>query len=225
MKILLIEDEIKVVSSLCKGLSENGFLVEYAYNGNDGYAKILQNDYDIIITDIIMPGMNGFDLVQKSRSLGIKTPIIMITALGDTEDKITGLEVGADDYIVKPFEFNELLARIRALSRRNNELKSNKGILRFEDLEINTNNLEVKRQGQLIELTPKEFALIEYFLLNQGRVISKTEIAEKVWDINFKTQTNVIEVYVSYLRNKIDKPFNNKLIHTLFGSGYILKKD
>ncbi|GAA5219501.1 response regulator [Membranihabitans marinus] len=225
MKILLIEDEEKVVKSLSKGLSENGFTVDFSTNGEEGFFKTQENDYHLIITDVIMPGMNGVDLVKKIRDLDLKTPILMITALGEIDDKIIGLESGADDYLVKPFEFRELLARIRALIRRSNELKSNNGILRFEDLEVNTSTLEVKRLDKIIDLTPKEFALIEYFLNNTGRVISKTEIAEKVWDINFETNTNVIEVYVSYLRNKIDKPFPSRLIHTVFGSGYILKKE
>lgn len=224
-KILLIEDEVKVVQSLTKGLSEHGFSVDAVLNGMEGYIKIHHNHYDLIITDVIMPGIEGIELVKKARSLNIKTPILMITALGETDDKITGFESGADDYLVKPFEFRELLARIKALIRRSNELNSDHEILRFEDLEINTTTLQAKRQNKILDLTPKEFALIEYFLKNPGRVISKTEIAEKVWDINFEIQTNVIEVYVSYLRNKIDKPFSTKLIHTLFGAGYILRMD
>lgn len=225
MKVLLIEDEVKLVQSLKRGLSENDITVEYSYDGLAGYIMAEQGDYDVIVTDIIMPGIDGLELVKKLRNQIIKTPILMITALGDIDEKVTGLDAGADDYLVKPFAFKELLARIKALYRRsqNNEMKNE--ILRFEDLELNLDSREVWRDGQIIDLTPKEFALMEYFMRHQGRVISKTEIAEKVWDINFETNTNVIEVYISYLRNKVDKPFSKKLIHTLFGSGYILRSD
>lgn len=225
IKVLLIEDEVKLVQSLKRGLSENDISVDFSSDGLAGYTMAEQGDYDVIITDIIMPGIDGMELVKKLRNQIIKTPILMITALGDIDDKVNGLDAGADDYLVKPFAFKELLARIKALYRRsqNNEMKNE--ILRFEDLELNLERREAWRDGQNIDLTPKEFALMEYFMRHQGRVISKTEIAEKVWDINFETNTNVIEVYISYLRNKVDKPFSKKLIHTLFGSGYILRSD
>jgi len=225
IKVLLIEDEVKLVQSLKRGLSENDISVDFSSDGLAGYTMAEQGDYDVIITDIIMPGIDGMELVKKLRNQIIKTPILMITALGDIDDKVNGLDAGADDYLVKPFAFKELLARIKALYRRsqNNEMKNE--ILRFEDLELNLERREAWRDGQNIDLTPKEFALMEYFMRHQGRVISKTEIAEKVWDINFDTNTNVIEVYISYLRNKVDKPFSKKLIHTLFGSGYILRSD
>lgn len=225
IKVLLIEDEVKLVQSLKRGLSENDISVDFSSDGLAGYTMAEQGDYDVIITDIIMPGIDGMELVKKLRNQIIKTPILMITALGDIDDKVNGLDAGADDYLVKPFAFKELLARIKALYRRsqNNEMKNE--ILRFEDLELNLERREAWRDGQNIDLTPKEFALMEYFMRHQGRVISKTEIAEKVWDINFETNTNVIEVYISYLRNKVDKPFSKKLIHTLFGSGYVLRSD
>jgi two-component system, OmpR family, copper resistance phosphate regulon response regulator CusR len=224
MKVLLIEDEIKAVQSLRKGLVENQIAVDFAYDGYMGRLLAERGRYDVIISDVVMPHLNGFELVKQLRHLGIYTPVILLTALGTTDDKVEGLEAGADDYLVKPFEFKELLARIRVLMRRNKDTSYPKSVLAFADVEMNLDNKEFTRAGRKIDLTPKEFALMEYFIRHQGRVISKTEIAEKVWDINFETSTNVIEVYINYLRNKMDKPFEKKLIHTQFGVGYILKE-
>ncbi|MEO6131543.1 MAG: response regulator transcription factor [Saprospiraceae bacterium] len=223
MKILLIEDEEKAVKALKKGLNEHNIDVDFALNGSRGIELAELNEYDVIISDIIVPGVNGFDLTKNLRSKGIKTPVILLTALNATDDKVLGLEVGADDYLTKPYEFKELLARLKALSRRGKEIPPPKLILTFGDSEMNLTGKEFIRDGKKIELTPKEFALMEYFIRNQGRVISKTEIAEKVWDINFETTSNVVEVYVNYLRNKVDKPFEKKIIHTVFGVGYVLK--
>ena len=225
MKVLLIEDEVKAVTSLTKGLKENQIDVDFAYDGTMGRKLAETNQYDVIISDVIVPGMNGFELTRELRSRGITTPVLLLTALSATDDKVSGLEVGADDYLTKPYEFKELLARIRALSRRGKEPQVPKLLLHFADVEMNLSTKEVFRDGRKVELTPKEFALMEYFIRHQGRAISKVEIAEKVWDINFETTSNVVEVYVNYLRNKIDKPFERKLIHTVFGVGYILKDD
>jgi len=225
MKILLIEDEEKAVKSLKKGLNEHNIDVDFALDGNTGYEMAENNEYDVIISDVIMPGKNGFDLTNHLRSKGIKTPVLLLTALNATDDKVMGLEVGADDYLTKPYEFKELLARLKALSRRSKEIPPPKMILTFGDTEMNLTGKEFIREGKKIELTPKEFALMEYFIRHQGRVISKAEIAEKVWDINFETTSNVVEVYVNYLRNKVDKPFEKKLIHTVFGVGYVLKDE
>ena len=225
MKILLIEDEKKAVQSLVKGLNEHQIEVDFAMDGNSGCHMALNNKYDVIISDIIVPGMNGFELTQVLRSKSINTPVLLLTALNATDDKVSGLEAGADDYLTKPYEFKELLARVKALSRRGKDSSLVKSILSFAGIEMNLLAKEFFRDGTKIELTPKEFSLMEYFILNQGRAISKVEIAEKVWDIYFETSSNVVEVYVNYLRNKMDKPFQRKLIHTVFGVGYILKEE
>jgi two-component system, OmpR family, copper resistance phosphate regulon response regulator CusR len=225
MKILLIEDEVKTVQSLKKGLEEHQMAVDFAYDGQSGQELAVSGNYDVIVSDVVMPKLTGFELVKNLRQSGVETPILLLTAMGSTDDKVTGFEAGADDYLVKPFEFKELLMRIRALARRGKEGITPKTILSFADLEMNLDAKTCHRNGKKIELTPKEFALMEYLIRNQGRVVSKTEIADKVWDINFDTGTNVIEVYVSYLRNKLDRPFDKKLIHTMFGLGYVLKEE
>lgn len=225
MKVLVIEDEVKAIQSLTKGLTEHQIEVDFALDGNTGSDLALRNEYDVIISDVIMPGINGFDLTQILRAKGILTPVLLLTALNATDDKVSGLEAGADDYLTKPYEFKELLARIKALSRRAKEGAGQRSSLNFADVEMNLLTKELTRHGKRIDLTPKEFALMEYFIRNQGRTVSKAEIAEKVWDINFETTSNVVEVYVNYLRNKIDKPFPKKLIHTVFGQGYILREE
>jgi len=225
MKVLLIEDEEKVVKSLRKGLTEHQIEVDFALEGISGLQLAEANDYDVIVSDIIIPGLNGTELTRQLRAKGIHTPVLMLTAMTSTDDKVEGLEAGADDYMTKPFEFKELLARIKALSRRGKDSVIPKQILSFDGIEMNLTAREIYRDGVKVELTPKEFALMEYFIRHQGRAISKSEIAEKVWDINFETSSNVVEVYVNYLRNKIDKPFGAKLIHTVFGQGYILKQE
>ena len=225
MKILLIEDEVKAVKSLTKGLNEHQIEVDFAYDGDTGSTLAQANHYDVIISDIIVPGLNGFDLTRFLREKGVTTPVLLLTALGSTDDKVLGLEVGADDYLTKPYEFKELLARIKALSRRSKEPPAPRIMLITGGTEMNLTTKELYRDGKKIELTPKEFALMEYFIRHKGRVISKAEIAEKVWDIDFETTSNVVEVYVNYLRNKVDKPFERKLIHTVFGVGYILKDE
>lgn len=223
MRILLIEDEFKTLQSLRQGLEEHGWTVNTAIDGLLGLRLAVQSDYDVIVSDITMPGMTGLELCRQIRQQGLTTPILLLTALSDTDDKVIGLDAGADDYLAKPFELKELLARIKALSRRNASTIKTENILRFSDLEQDLDAKTVRRSGQEIMLTPREFALLEFFLRNPGKVLSKTEIAEKVWDVDFDTGTNVIEVYVNYLRNKVDKGFESKLIHTQFGQGYVLK--
>lgn len=224
MKVLLIEDEPKTASSIKAFLDENGIQTDLSLNAADGLKKIDRQAFDVIVTDVIMPDMDGIKLSQVLRSKQIKTPILMISALDETEDKISGLDAGADDYLAKPFDLKELLARISALHRRSNLSNLSSEKLNYEDLEINIATLEVTRAGKKIILTPKEFSLLEYLLRNQGRVIPKLEILEKVWNLGVEINTNVIEVYVNYLRKKIDKEFTDKLIHTHFGIGYYIKK-
>jgi len=223
MKLLLIEDEPKTVQSLKQGLEENGYEVDIAYDGLIGKQLAKKGGYQLIISDIIIPGINGIELCREIRHWGDETPILMLTALGSTDDKVTGLDAGADDYLVKPFEFKELLARVRALTKRGSTISQTAQILRFADLEVSMDAKTVHRSGNKINLTAREFNLLVYLIRNQGRVISKVEIAEQVWDIGFDTGTNVIEVYVNYLRKKIDKDYPVKLIHTQFGMGYVLK--
>ncbi len=223
MKLLLIEDEPKTVQSIKQGLEENGYEVDIAYDGLIGKQLARSNNYNLIISDIIIPGINGIELCRELRKSGDETPVLMLTALSTTDDKVTGLDAGADDYLVKPFEFKELLARVRALTKRGSHVSQTAQILKFADLEISMDAKTVHRAGNKINLTAREFNLLVYLIRNQGRVVSKVEIAEQVWDIGFDTGTNVIEVYVNYLRKKIDKEYPVKLIHTQFGMGYVLK--
>lgn len=223
MRILVVEDEPKVASFVKLGLEENGFFADIAFDGSIGLRMFESGSYDLVILDINLPYKNGIELCKEIRNSNQEIPILMLTALGTTEDKLLGFDSGADDYLVKPFEFRELLARIRVLLKRISMAETGGNILKFLDLEMNLNTYEVTRDSKLIELTQKEFALLEYLLRNKGRVVSRVDIAEKVWDITFDTGTNVIDVYVNFLRKKIDKDFPQKLIHTQTGVGYILK--
>lgn len=225
MTILIIEDDLRVAELLKRGLHEHGFAPTLAYDGISGKKLALQNDYDLIITDIILPKMDGIDLCKFIRQAKPNTPIIMLTALGTTDDKIDGFDAGADDYLVKPFEMRELIARIRVLLRSNRNQTNDLVVLRYEDLEMNRHSKIVTRNGQNINLTPKEFNLLEFFLQHPERVLSRTEIAEKVWDTHFDTGTNFIDVYINYLRKKIDRQFDHKLIHTKSGMGFVLKRE
>jgi two-component system copper resistance phosphate regulon response regulator CusR len=225
MHILLIEDEEKTVRSLQKGLEENNWTVDVALDGVTGLEKALENQYNVLVSDILMPGLNGLELCRILRKEGIRTPVLLLSALGETDDKVTGLDAGADDYLTKPFEFKEFIARINALVRRQGTGLANSKKLRFMDIEMDLESRTVKRAGTSINLTPREFALLEFMVRNPGKTLSKSEIAEKVWDIDFDTGTNVVEVYVNYLRNKIDKGFDQKFIHTHFGVGYVLRVD
>jgi len=225
MKILVIEDEPKVASFIKQGLEEQSNNVTVAYDGFFGHKLATENEFDVIVLDLMIPYMNGLDLCKKLREEGIKTPILMLTALGTTDDKVTGLETGADDYLVKPFEFKELVARIRALSKRYTDNVQLPKILKVADLEMNLDEKSVKRGGKYIDLTAKEFSLLEFLLRNKNRVVSRAEISEKVWDIHFDTGSNVIDVYVNFLRKKVDKEFDRKLIQTMVGMGYVIKSD
>ncbi|MFN0048951.1 MAG: response regulator [Cytophagales bacterium] len=226
MKILIVEDEPKVASFIKKGLEEQAYIVEQAFDGAIGKKMAMSNVYDLLILDVNLPGINGFDLCRILRAHGIKTPILMLTALGTTDDKVVGFDAGADDYLVKPFEFRELLARIKALHKRSSsDLAQVANVLKISDLELDLDQKIAIRQGHKIDLTAKEFALLEYFLRNKGKVVSRIDIAEKVWEINFDTGTNVIDVYVNFLRKKVDKDYAKRLIHTVVGMGYILKED
>ena len=223
MKILLIEDEPKTVQYIKKGLEENGYEVDAATDGVTGKHLALSNQYQLIITDIMLPGLDGKSLCIQLRKADIVTPILMLTALGTTDEIVSGFDCGADDYLVKPFEFKELLARIKALIKRQTRLAQEEHILGLSDLRLDVNRRTVSRSEKNIELTAKEFALLEYFLNNPGKVISRAELARNIWKVDFDTGTNMVEVYVNYLRKKIDREFDKKLIHTQFGMGYILK--
>lgn len=225
IKILLIEDEPKTVQSLKQGLEENNYTVDVAYDGLMGKQLATRTAYQLIISDIIIPGMNGLELCKVLRVEGIQTPILMLTALSTTDDKIEGFEAGADDYLAKPFDFKEFLARVKALIKRSNQTLLEAQTLKFADLELDLTSKIVTRSGQKINLTAKEFQLMEYFLRNQEKVISKAEIAENIWEVEDEGSSNLIEVYVNYLRKKVDKGFPSKLIHTQFGMGYILRQE
>ena len=226
MKVLLIEDEPKLIRTLKLGLEEQRIEVDTAHDGVRGRQLAQANDYAVIISDVVLPGLSGVELLRRLRAEGNQTPVLLLTALGQTDDKVNGFEAGADDYLTKPFEFRELLVRIKALARRSPDLPAPPApVLRFADLEMHLASKEVYREKQKIQLTPREFDLMEYFLKNPGRVISKTEISERVWNLHFDTGTNVVEVYVNFLRKKIDKGFSKKLIHTQFRIGYILKEE
>ncbi|MEB0262930.1 MULTISPECIES: response regulator transcription factor [unclassified Mucilaginibacter] len=222
MKILIIEDEVRIATLIQQGLEEQEHLVVIAYDGLTGKKLALQNDYDLVISDIILPQLSGIEVCREIRLVKPDMPIILLTALGTTDDKVDGFDAGADDYLVKPFDFRELLVRIRAvMNRKIGRTTVQPVILKYADLELNNQTKTVSRSGKTISLTPKELKLLEYMMQNSERVLSRTEIAEKVWDTHFDTGTNFIDVYINYLRKKIDKDFNDKLIHTKQGLGFI----
>ncbi|RQO70571.1 DNA-binding response regulator [Pedobacter sp. KBW06] len=225
-KIGLAEDDLKIAGLIKTGLEEQGYLVTIVSNGEEALQTFKETDFNLVILDVMMPGMNGIAVCKSLRSGNKDLPILMLTALGSIDDKVTGLNSGADDYLVKPFHFKELLARIEALLRRQHVATGqdkDDHLLSFDDISLNTYSKEVKRAGILIELTAKEHTLLELFLRNPNRLLSRQYIAENAWDISFDTGTNVIDVYVNFLRNKIEKGFSRKLIHTKIGMGYILK--
>ena len=222
-KILIVEDDVKVANFIKKGLFTQQFESEIASDGQAAKRLFAQNEFDLIILDINLPDTSGLEVCSHIRQKNSQVPILMLTALGSITDKLSGYEVGTDDYLVKPFDFMELLVRIKALLKRVAEPASEAEILHVADLQLNLNEKVARRAGQVIGLTAREFNLLEYLMRNRGRVVSKVDIAEKVWDINFDTGTNFIEVYINYLRNKIDKGYNVKLIHTVVGMGYVLK--
>lgn len=224
MKILLIEDEPTISGFIKKGLEENGCEVTQAFDGELGWVLAKRSIYDVIIMDLIIPGINGLELTQRLRNeLKLKTPILILTALSETDDIVKGLNIGADDYLAKPFKFQELLARVRALSRRPTSLEQKSNILLSGDLKMDLDRKTVHRAEKEIKLTPKEFFLLSYLLRNKNRVVSRMDILENVWDLQFDLGTNVVDVYVNYLRKKIDKPFEQKLIKTVTGMGYMLE--
>jgi DNA-binding response OmpR family regulator len=223
MNVLLIEDEVNVSAFIKKGLEEESFHVEVAFDGYTGKKLAIQEVYDIIILDIILPQINGLELCRMLREEKIETPILMLSALGSTDNIVTGLKTGADDYLIKPFKFKELLARIDALIRRTQNRTINP-VFSFAGLELNDFSKEVRRSGQLIKLTAREFSLLQYFVNNIGIVKSRTQILDSVWGNVYENNSNVVDVYVNYLRNKIDKDFSPKLIHTITGMGYIFKE-
>lgn len=224
MNILIVEDEQKVSSFIQKGLEVSGFDADTAFDGNTALKKGSSASYDAIIMDVNLPEINGFEVCRQLREKNIKTPILMLTALGTTRDKVHGFDLGADDYLVKPFEFEELLARIKAIIKRAKDVPLLQQVLKVADLELDADKKTVKRGGRSIELTAKEFMLLEYLMRNEGKVLSRADIAEKIWDITFDSGTNVIDLYIFYLRKKIDKDFPQKLIHTQVGMGYVLKE-
>jgi DNA-binding response OmpR family regulator len=223
MKLLIIEDEPNLLSIIRKGLSEKNNEVSVALDGTTALEMILNYNFDVVILDIMLPDINGIEICRRLRAAKKFVPILLLTALGTTENIVTGLNSGADDYLVKPFKFSELEARIAALARRANQEHKPNDLIQIDDLEIDTRAKSVKRNGETIQLTAKEFKLLYYLAKNAETILSREKILDNVWDINFDMNTNVVDVYINYLRNKIDKPYQNKLIHTIKGLGYIIK--
>ena len=222
MRILVVEDDKKVAGFIKKGLEEESYAVDVAYDGEDGLHFGSEGQYDLIILDIMLPKIDGLEILSQLRDQGKDTPILLLTAKDAVDDKVAGLNKGADDYLTKPFAFSELLARVRVLLRRGKaEVKTT---LMISDLTLDLVSHKVNRGGDEIELTGKEYGLLEYFMRNQEKVLTRTMIAEHVWDYNFDTFTNVIDVYINHLRKKIDKGRESKLLHTLRGVGYVMKK-
>lgn len=227
MKILLVEDEAALAGMLSKGLKEAGYEVSVAPDGLIGHEMAFKNQFDVLVLDIMLPGMNGMQLCKELRRQQVDTPILMLTALGTTENIVAGLDSGADDYLVKPFHFAELEARLRTLARRKSSGNNNgpTDVLQIGNLILNTSTRTAKLNGEQVNLTATEYRLLEFMLQNRGRVLSRMELLENVWGIDFNMSTNVVDVYVNYLRKKIDTNPAQKLIHTMIGMGYILKDD
>ena len=223
MRILVVEDEKKVASFIKKGLEEEGYAVDVASDGAEGLALALERVHNLIILDIRLPKMDGLQVLQALRQDKVTTPVLLLTVRATIEEKVLGLDAGADDYLTKPFAFQELVARVRALLRR--RIEAEPTVLQVGDLILDPAQRTVARGGAKIELTPREFSLLDYFMRNPGRVLTRTMIAERVWDYSFDTSTNVIDVYVNYLRKKIDADHEPKLLHTVRGVGYVLKAD
>ena len=221
MRIILIEDERNLSNIIKKGLQEEGYSVDVAYDGEEGLYMAENLPADVIVLDIMLPKLDGLAILKTIRGKSIKTPVILLTAKDAVLDKIKGLDTGADDYLTKPFEFGELLARIRTLFRRIGEQKS--PMIIIDDLEINTASHKVKRAGKKIDLSPREYAILEYLAYNKDRVLTRIEITEHIYDESFDLDSNIVDVYINYLRTKIDKDSDKKLIHTIRGTGYILR--
>ena len=223
MRILIVEDEWEVASLIKNGLEEYDFEVDIAGHAMEAQQQLAEHEYDTVILDVNLPVINGFDLCRMIRNKFDTLPILMLTAFGSTDSKVNGFDAGADDYLVKPFEFRELVARLRALIRRSGTASQEATVLKIADLEFNQQSKSVKRGNHKIMLTARELALLEFFMKNQNRALTRTELMEHVWDLNFDTGTNVVDVYVNYLRKKIDKDFSLKLLHTISGIGYIMQ--
>jgi len=223
-KILIIEDEPKVAAFIKKGLEVNAFRTAVAIDGEEGLKEALTGNYNAIVLDINLPLMSGLEVCRQIRKTDVLTPILILTAMGTVADKVSGFNLGGDDYLVKPFDFEELLVRIKALLKRSSAEQTLSNSLFVADLEINSNTKVVKRAGKKIDLTAKEFMLLEYLVKNKGKVLSRADIADKIWDISFDRGTNIIDLYIFYLRKKIDANFSPKLIHTQVGMGYIVKE-
>ncbi len=223
MRVLVIEDERNLARIIKKGLEENSFAVELSFDGEEGLYMAETFQFDAVILDVMLPKLDGFAVLEKLRSRQISVPVLMLTARGEVDDRVKGLNIGADDYLAKPFDFSELLARLRSIIRRNKGEASS--VMKISDLEIDMNSHTVKRAGQELKLSATEYRILEYFVMNRDRVISRTEIIEHVYDTNYDLDSNVINVYINYLRNKVDKGFDMQLIHTIRGSGYILKEE
>jgi len=221
MRVLVVEDEKKVARFIKRGLEEAGYLVDVAADGEEGLYLAEIDDYDLIVLDLILPRKSGLDVCRELREQSIKVPVLILSARDSVEDKVAGLDMGADDYLAKPFAFSELLARVRALLRRGETMVPVK--LQLDDLVMDTVTHSVTRAGKDIKLTSKEYALLEYFMMNPGKVLTRTMLSEHVWDYTFDTFSNVIDVYINYLRNKVDRDFERKLIHTVRGVGYVMK--
>jgi len=221
MHLLVVEDERKAAAYLAKGLTENGFVVDVANTGDDGFHRAVTVDYDLIVLDVMLPGRDGWSILTGLRAKGKQTPVLMLTAQDHVDDRVKGLELGADDYLVKPFAFSELLARVRTVLRRGPARMGE--LIRVEDLELDLLKRKASRAGQWIELTPIEFGLLSFLARREGEVQSRTLIAEQVWDMNFDSESNVVDVHIRRLRAKVDDPFEVKLIHTVRGVGYVLE--
>lgn len=222
MKILYVEDDPTARQYIQKGLREHGHVVDVAADGADGLERALGGAYDLVILDVMLPELDGFDVLRRMRSAGVKTPVLFLSARGEVPDRVRGLNLGADDYLTKPFAFAELLARVQALGRRHGG-EPEDGILRLADLELDTRRRIARRSGERIELTAKECALLEYFLRNPGQVLSRTMITERLWGYSFDSYSNVIDVHIAHLRKKIDRDRERKLLHTVKGVGYALE--
>lgn len=221
MRVLIVEDEAKTAAYLAKGLREHGFVADVARDGRDGLQMATSKTYDVAILDVMLPGRDGWSVLEELRNSGSSLPVLFLTARDSVPDRVRGLELGADDYLVKPFAFSELLARIRTVLRRGSSRQS--GVLCVGDLELDVIRRKVQRAGQRLELSPKEFSLLSLLLRRVGEVLSRTLIAEQVWDMNFDSDTNVVDVHIGRLRAKVDDPFDRKLIHTVRGAGYVLE--
>ncbi len=223
MRILVIEDDIETAHYIAKGLKEHGHAVDQATDGKDGLFMALENDYDVLILDRMLPALDGLSVLKTLRSSDRHTPVIILSALGEVDDRVQGLKAGGDDYLVKPFAFSELLARIEALLRRG-ESKPDTSLLKVADLELDRLTHTVKRAGKTIDLQPREYLILEFLLQHAGQIVTRTMLLESVWDYHFDPQTNIIDVHISRLRNKIDKGFTSPLLQTVRGAGYCLRE-